>query len=804
MQTVPVDAALTGETRVSDGSHLLPSDPASRWLLTPRAPRNRRRNPLWRIRRLLLLLALAGVGVLAVTVMLLSQIPLPDTSNPELAETTFICTAEVTETCTRDLAAAVLSSGEDREVVAAYEDIPQVLINAVIATEDQNYYEDSHKGVDPAGIARALYQDIREKSTAQGGSTITQQYVKNAYLTPERSLVRKVREATLAIKLQRELGKDEILRRYLNLIYFGRGAYGIEAASQAYFGEDVANVTLPEAAYLAGLIRSPGGADATDNPEEARRRREVTLVRMVADGYITQTEADRANRTPVSVIAPVSREGLGEVKGAQFGTEYFIEAVRQQLAVLAPDGGLYTQGLRVYTTLDPELQRLAYRTVVNELPPQDPENPAASIVSVDELGRVVAMVGGTDFGQSEVNLALGRAGGGSGRQPGSSFKPFVLAEAIEQNISPRSLYAAPSSIILTGANSGADWSVKGGGSQKGYRDLLDAMRVSSNVVYAQLMLDVKPGPVVQMAERLGVTATLDPVNSLVLGAGEVSVLDMASAYSTFMRTGQHLEPMLIERIEDADGNVLCWYPRRGESLADCSQDPSRPGTQAIEQAVALQVNSALVEVVANGTGRAAQLTERPAAGKTGTTQDARDAWFVGFSCDLATAVWMGYPGAPGEELRTMSDFRGIEVHGGDFPAQMWATFMEEATSTREPCQSLPATSDYSGRILNPDLSTTTTLPFCNAVGTDPGLEGQPTTTQDPSAPTTECLPTPPATDSNGQPIPTTIPPETTPPETTQPTISTPPTTAMPPTTVPTSATTEAASQETEPENNDDG
>ncbi len=369
-------------------------------------------------------------------------------------------------------------------------------------------------------------------------------------------------------------------------------------------------------------------------------------------------------------------------------------------------------------------------------------------MALDNAGRVVAMMAGTDFEASEVNLALGREGGGSGRQPGSAFKPFVLAESLEQGFSARSLYAAPSAIEIEGANNGGVWRVRGGGSSTGYRDLIDGLRVSSNVVYAQLMIDTRPDQVVQMAHKLGITADLPSVNSLVLGAGEVSVMDMASAYSTFEREGVALAPVLIERVEDASGNVLCWYPVG----ATCQDNPTREGTQVIDPQIAREVNYGLTQVIESGTGRNA-LFGAPAAGKTGTTQDARDAWFVGFTCDLTAAVWMGYPGAPGEELRTMSDFRGIEVHGGDYPAEMWAEFMSRATESRSiddggdsGCTELPTDDEFPGQVRNPDLATTTTLPACPSGGEEvqegePAIDciPAPTDTRPPEDTTTETV-----------------------------------------------------------------
>ena len=417
---------------------------------------------MWRFRRALFLLALAGVTALAAGLAMLSRIALPEDDFADLVQTSFICTAEVTEGCGPTVATAQLSAGEDREVVA-YDAIPQVLIQAVVAAEDKWFFD--HSGIDPFGIARALYRDLRNEGVQQGGSTITQQYVKNAFLTPERSVVRKLREAVLAVKLERELTKEEILGRYLNRIYFGRGAYGVEAASQAYFAKPVRQIDLAEAAYLAGLIRAPESADGERHPEEASRRRASVLTRMVEDGYITQAQADEANARPWSELRPRrSREGLGDVRGSEYGTEYFVEAVRQQVAELFPDGQIYSRGLRVYTTLDHERQRAAYETVVSLLDPANPDDPNASIVAVDDKGRVVAMMAGARFSRSQVNLALGQEGGGSGRQPGSAFKTFALAEAIEQGYSARSLYRAPSTVVLAGANSGEDWRVSGGSS----------------------------------------------------------------------------------------------------------------------------------------------------------------------------------------------------------------------------------------------------------------------------------------------------------------------------------------------------
>ncbi len=737
--------------------------PARRGLLAGPGPtRNRRRNPFWRFRRFLLLGFLFGFGLLLGGIALLAREELPEDDFAGLAQTSFICSAEVTSSCDASVAAVALSGGEDR-IIVDYDAIPQVVIDAVVSAEDKNFFDDQ-LGVDPLGIARALYRDTREGRAAQGGSTITQQYVKNAFaIDAGRNLVTKLKEAALAVKLTRQLSREEILGRYLNRIYFGRGAYGVEAAARNYFGKDVGELNLSEAAYLAGLIRAPSSADASIDPVEANRRRATTLVRMVDDGLITQAEADAVNASPIEtqVIPSTNREGLGDVAGAAVGSEYFFEAVRQQLVQLEEQiGEVYSGGLRVYTTLDLEMQEAAYSSVFEVIgDPRNVDIPSASIVAVDELGRVEAMVGGYDFDASQVNLALGRDGGGSGRQPGSSFKTFALAEAIEQQISARSLYSAPTFIEIPGANDGGPWRVRGGGSPEGYRDLIDALRVSSNVVYAQLMVDLSPQTVVQMAHDLGVTADLPEVNALVLGSGEVSVMDMAAAYSTISNQGTRRDPVLIERIENADGEIVCWYPVAGQ----CGSGPDRPGTAVLDASIARQVTFALQQVVEAGTGRGAQFGQ-PAAGKTGTTQDARDAWFVGFTCNFTAAVWMGYPGAPGEPVRTMADVGGIEVHGGDYPADIWSAFMAKATlihggGSPAPCDGLATQTDFPGTIFNSQLSTTT-LPPCvfevaeGEVAPAGQTEGTTDTTAPPApVPTTEpCDPTPPVIGPDGLPV----------------------------------------------------
>ena len=701
---------------------------------------------------MLLVLLVAAVGGLW---MALNTIDLPPAKRS--MQTTFVCAMDVPSgECDFTNSMAHLSAAEDR-VNVDYEDLPPVLVQAVLAAEDRKFFD--HSGIDPLGIGRAFYQSVfGDSASRQGGSTITQQYVKLTYLTSERSLQRKLREAVLAVKLEGELDKRDILTRYLNEIYFGRGAYGVEAAARAYFGIGVHNLQLHQAAYLAGLIRSPERADATRDPEEASRRRATVLAGMVAEGYIDRAAADAAGAVPW-VWQPTTPDGapahmtvlprgaersdLGVRRYQDIGSEYWVEWIRTQLrARFGP--GAETQGLRVYTSFDPELQDAAYRAVTGTL--DVPDGPVGSLVAIDDRGRVRAMVGGTDFEHDKVNLALGRAGGGSGRQPGSTFKPFALAAFIEEGYSVESYYRSPPTTQFPGVLTaeGEPWKPRNFGSaDQGVLTVEEATWKSSNTVYAGIADLVTPQQVARTANRLGVSAELNADHSLVLGTGEVSVLDMASAYSTFANHGLHIEPYAITRVETAEGEVL--YDAEEELRSD----------QVIERDTADTVTSVLTGVLEKGTGTAARLGV-PAAGKTGTTSDSKDAWFAGYTCELTAAVWMGY-----EQPKEMESFKGREVSGGTIPAQIWREFMAEATEGDEPCE-FPEV-EPEGEQVNQSLRwsrTTTTDPSAATSSTTTTVEGEATTTTAPSATTTAPPPS------------TTAPP----PSTTAP----PPTTAAPP------------------------
>jgi penicillin-binding protein 1A len=684
-----------------------------------------RRSFLWRFRRSLFLGALLFIGSIAGAGFVLAQVDVPDPD--PLLQSTFVCAADVVESCGADNAMAKLSGEEDR-VSVPLEEMPQIFIDAVLAAEDRQFF--SHSGIDPLGIARAVYRDLKGDGVQQGGSTITQQYAKNAFLSSERTITRKLKEAVLAVKLERDLSKQEILQRYLNTVYFGRGAYGAEAASRAYFGVSIRNVNVPQAAYLAGLVRAPETADATSEPERATFRRDSVLAGMVETEAITPAERDEAVAIPITdmVLPRAPRDGVSMIKGADVGATYYVEYVRrllyQEHGAEVVNGG----GLRVYTALDLGLQAEAHRAVWETL--NEPDDPAGALVSVDDVGRVVAMVGGRDFDASEVNLALGAAAGGSGRQPGSSFKPIVLATALEQGISLNSRFRNEYERTFPDANAGEDWEVtnyaRGG---EDIVDLVEATKVSSNTVYADLMLEVGPANAVDVAERLGVSSELPAVNSLVLGSGEVSVLDMASAYSTFARDGEAIEPIIITRVEQVvDGQVKVLFTNAAET------------ERAVSETTAAQVAWALRQVVLGGTGTGADFGV-PVAGKTGTTQDYRDAWFVGFTPELTTAVWMGYPDVDEQnQPRFMRNVRGRDITGGSFPAQIWRTFMQAAVAGEDHGDFPKPT--FTGEALGAELTTTTetptTLPYCDEdESPDEGdCRARPTTTTDPDDTTT--------------------------------------------------------------------
>ena len=693
------------------------------------APPRARRSWLWRYRRLLFLITFFLFTAAAGTAYLLTRVPLPEEA-PQ-AQTTFILDANGKRL-------ASIDGGENR-VLVKLKDVPDVLVDAVLAAEDKNFFE--HSGLDPVGIARATWKDLRSDGPLQGGSTITQQYVKNTYVGSERTVWRKLKEAVLSIKIERKLDKPEILERYLNTIYFGRGAYGVQAAARQYFGADVQRIGLREAAYLAGLIRAPELADARRNPAAAKSRRARVLDAMVRNKMISPADRAEVNNTPLTDYVVDREKAEPTVVRPEKGTQYFVEYVRQQLVKEFGGESFYTAGYRVKTTLDLDMQAQAYDSVYGFLNRAD--DPAGALVSVDADGRIKAMVGGRDWTTSKVNLAAGAAGGGGGRQPGSTFKPFLLAETVRQGYTVESSFPAPAKIILPKANSGKDWPVENyeGAEYGAGINLIDATRNSVNTVYAQLVVAIGAEKLQDMAEDLGVKAPLQAVNSLALGTVDVSVLDMAASYSTFANRGQRVTPTAITEVTNADGKLVRRFtPERAKVLDEEDADV---------------VNFVLRQAVERGTGGAAKFGRAGTlAGKTGTTQDYGDAWFVGYTSELTTAVWMGYPEG---NSRKMTNVRGQKVSGGSFPARIFRRYMTAATKGMD-LESFDTITKFPGKVLkgkriafssSPSSTTpTSTTPKQSSTT----MSSSPSTTEATKPPATTAAPTT-STTSGVQPAP---------------------------------------------------
>jgi membrane peptidoglycan carboxypeptidase len=607
-----------------------------------------------------------------------STIPLPpDTLS---VQTTFVFTSSGEEL-------ASFKSDTDRTAVPL-NDIPAVMRNAVLASEDKSFY--SHSGVDPFGIARALYRDVRNEGVQQGGSTLTQQYVKISYTGRERSYQRKLREAILAVKLERKLSKDEIFERYLNAVYFGRGATGVQAAARAYFEKDAQQLTLPEAAYLAGVLRAPENTDARRHPERAKFRRDSVLVNMTELGFITEPERLAASQVPLTGVGGIVRaRPTSTVEFADAGTDYVVDMVRRELVELFGAARVFGGGLRVTTTLDIPTQRRARAALFDEVLNR-PTDPDGAMVVLDHQGRILAVVGGRSWATSQVNLAAGRGYGGIGRQAGSTFKPFVLAAAVREGISVSTPFPAPEAIVIPEADvDGTDWEVSNF-DDVGYDqdiDLVTATANSVNTVFAQLIVDERVGPdrVVQMAKELGVTSPLDAYPAVSLGTEEVSPLEMADAYLTFARDGSRVAPYLISKVTDASGQVLF--------------EPQREQVRVLSTNEAAIINQTLRAVVEQGSGVKAQLADRQVAGKTGTTQNARDAWFVGYTPQdcCVVAVWMGYA----DTNRPMTEVRGQRVTGGAFPADVFGRFMRSQLGSIPPADFAVPDEDELGEVITP-------------------------------------------------------------------------------------------------------
>ena len=557
----------------------------------------------------------------------------------------------------------------DTSIPVQQSDIPQVLKDAVVASEDRNFY--SHGGVDIRGTLRALWSDLRNEAVVEGGSTITQQYAKLAFTTGERTLSRKIREAILASQLDRELDKDTILYRYLSVAFFGDGAYGIGAAAQTYFRKPVSQLTVSESALLAGVLPAPTVYAPREHAQGAEERREHVLDLMHEQHMIDDATYTTARAQTIWLASQGDAPGDNTIvyppEQTQSTRPWFSGYVHLWLEQHLPGctigdcPQIENGGLKVYTTLDPAMEDAAEQEVARTMGDNDP-NLQMALVSVEPpTGYVRAMVGGRDFSYNQTNTAL------SPRQPGSSFKPFILAEAFEQGVQPTSTWSgAP--LKLPDGETISNY----GGEQFGTIDLRTATWDSVNAVYARLVLQVGVDKAMDMANRLGAPMpTYDPSRygaSVALGAIEVSPLNMASAYSVFANHGTRAEPTPVYQVVGPDGQVII----------DNSKNATK---QVVNPVVADNVTDVLQGVLTDGTA-AGKGIDRPAAGKTGTASDAANAWFVGYTPTLSTAVWMGHLdcGASTPDRNCgMYRINGVrEVVGGTLPAATWQRYMKLA------------------------------------------------------------------------------------------------------------------------------
>jgi penicillin-binding protein 1A len=504
--------------------------------------------------------------------------------------------------------------------------LPRHLLDAVIATEDRRFFK--HWGLDPTGMLRAAFTNLRAGRVAQGGSTLTQQLAKNLFLGSERTYARKLEEIVLALWLELRLGKRNILELYLNRVYFGAGAYGVETAAQRFFGKSAREVSLVEAAVLAGLLKAPSRYSPAFNPQIARTRAGDVLAKMVEARFLSAEESERGGQATLRFA-----EALGR---GQSGLDYAIDAVLEQLPplVVSPASDIVVE-----TTIDANLQRRAQALVQNALTGEGQTARAsqAALVIVDLKGGIRAVVGGRSYAESQFNRALKAR-----RQPGSAFKMFVYLAALESGL-------RPDSTVLDLPILGAGWSPRNEGA--GYRGtvtLRDALAQSMNAAAARLHMTVGPRTTAAVARRLGIRSALRAEASLALGTSEVTPIELTAAYGVLANGGRALEPHLIGRVRTGSGRVL--FERREE-----------PAAELVAPSNVAAMNDMLNAVLVSGTGKRAALPGLPAAGKTGTSQDFRDAWFVGYTEQFVAGVWVG-----NDDSRAMN-----KVMGGSLPARLW-------------------------------------------------------------------------------------------------------------------------------------
>jgi penicillin-binding protein 1A len=521
--------------------------------------------------------------------------------------------------------------GDIGGAVQTLKELPPYLPKAFIAIEDRRFYE--HPGVDPLGIGRAVVANILHRGVSQGGSTITQQLAKNLFLTQERTLTRKIQELFLAFWLERKFTKTEILELYLNRVYFGAGAYGVEAASQRYFGKPARQITLAESAMLAGLLKSPSRLAPFRNPDGAERRAQAVLVAMADNKLITDNAAKVAMANPARAVVQASAGSVNYV------ADWIMDVLDDLVGRVEKD-------IIIETSIDPVLQAAAEKALAEELA-QKGEKLGVSqgaVVAMTPDGTVRALVGGRNYAESQFNRAVAAK-----RQPGSAFKPFVYLTAIERGLTPDSL-REDRPLTLKG------WKPENYNREYfGQVSLTQALAMSLNTVSVRLTLEFGATAVAKTAHRLGIASRLDPNASIGLGTSEVSVIELVGAFAAFANGGLATAPHVVERVRAADGGVL--YSRPTESLG-----------RIIDGRYVAMMNHMMQETLLSGTARKAELPGWPAAGKTGTSQDFRDAWFVGYTSHLVTGVWLGNDdGSPTHKMT-----------GGGLPVEVWSRVMKTA------------------------------------------------------------------------------------------------------------------------------
>lgn len=556
----------------------------------------------------------------------------------------------------------------ERRIFIPLAQIPKSLRDAVLAVEDARFY--SHWGVDPMGVARAVYQNFRRGRIVEGGSTITQQLAKVLFLTPDKSLDRKLKEAFLALQLERRYAKDRILEMYLNQIYFGHGAFGVEAAARTYFGKSVSELGLPESALLAALPRAPTTYSPFEHPEQARRRRAHVLNRMAEVGILTRAQAARANTADLALVPPERRRTTGP---------YFAEYIQQILEAKYGVDMVYKGGLNVYSTLNATMQLQAERALreglktleARALPPRGltpaaakgktgripSEHPEGAILTIEpQSGHIRAMVGGYDFFRSQFNRAVQAK-----RQPGSAFKPFVYIAALESGLTPATTIEDAPVTYPVGRN---DQPWKPDNYDRKFRGLItlqQAVEESVNVVTVKLQERIGINRTVEVARRLGVQSPLNDDLTIALGSSDLSLLELTSAYSTLANQGVWVPPTPIRYITDTQGRLL--------------EENIPQGVEVVSPEVAYVMTHMLRGVVQRGTGVAARALGRPVAAKTGTTNEYSDAWFVGFTPKLVTGVWVGY-----DRPRSL----GRDETGSRVAAPIWVDYMGKALASAPP------------------------------------------------------------------------------------------------------------------------